>query len=105
MTVRRGTLTIHRTRFLEDEIMDGDYLGGEHTTTDTQEFDGSASEVARIIRNAGLDFAATGSDWAANPDGSYISNYATGERVAESAHLGDGWPARVVDAIVSAVDR
>lgn len=94
-----GTVTIHRMRFLEDDIRDGDVPRGDVETVSAE---CTASEAARLISDAGLTFAATGGNWAANPDGSYISNYATAERVEESAHL-SGFHPRVEAAIISAV--
>lgn len=99
--VKRGTVTIHRTYFLEDDVHDGAITRSE-TWTDEHD-DLTAREVVRLIRGEGLTFAATGAHWAANPDGSRIVDYATGERVEVSAHL-DGWPERVEAAIVEAVD-
>lgn len=49
-----------------------------------------------------LTFAATGNDWAADPDGSYTSNYATGEQTETTAHLSD-YPARLTCAIIRKV--
>lgn len=96
----RGTVTVHAVHFLEDDIHDGDYPRDDTRTTVYD--DVTAREAADIIRREGLSFAATGNDWAANPDGSYVSNYATGERVEESAHL-SGFHPRVEAAIISAV--
>jgi hypothetical protein len=107
-----GTVTIHEVRYLEDEcaLLDehGNVEGYEipyddaHTTTTVYD-ELTAREAADRIRREGLTFAATGNDWAANPDGSYISNYGTGERCETTAHL-SGFHPRVVDAIMQAVD-
>jgi hypothetical protein len=43
--------------------------------------------LAALIRQHGLTFAASGGGWAADPDGSRIIDYATGEREEVSAHL------------------
>lgn len=107
-----GKLTIHETRFTEDEISVYDGAGQlveygdipydeKHTTT--TEYDGvGAREAADILERYGLSFAATGSDWAGDPDGSYISDYATGERIVTSGHL-SGFHPRVFAAIVESV--
>lgn len=110
----KGTVTVHEVRYTEDEIAVRDEHGNtewyadppyddEHTTTTVHD-DLSARDAVRIIQRHGLTFEATGNDWAANPDGSYISDYATGERTETSAHL-SGFPDRVVDAIMAVVDR
>lgn len=106
-----GTVTIHRVRFTEDEISVRDESGqvveyadipydDEHTWTEVHE-GLSAREAVDLIDRAGLSFAATGNDWAADPDGSYVSDYATGERTETSAHL-SGFPDRVLTAIINA---
>ena len=92
-----GTLTIHRTFFLESDIADGDYPRDD-IVTDVWE-DVSASEAAGILERQGLSFAATGSDWAADPDGSYITDYRTGQRCETSGHL-SGFHPRVHAAIM-----
>ncbi len=98
-----GTVTIHETRFLEPDDPDTwagpDYQNDTETTIYT---DVSASEAARILERHGLSFEATGNAWAADPDGSYIINYATAERIETSGHL-DGFPARVLGAIMRKV--
>jgi hypothetical protein len=99
--VKRGTVTIHRTYFLESDVYDGATPIGD-TWTDEHD-DLTAREAARLIRNEGLTFAATGNRWATDPDGSRIVDYATGRRVDTSAHL-EGWPERVEAAIIAAVD-
>ena len=94
-----GTLTIHRTYFLESEIHDGD-IPRDDTWTD--EYDVGASEAARILEFAGLSFAATGNTWAGQPDGADIVDYSTGRMVEVSGHL-SGFPARVEAAIMARV--
>ena len=96
-----GTVTIHETHFLEDVALEiGDIPTDDVRTT---VHDGvSAVEAARILCEHGVTFAATGNDWAADPDGSYISNYATAERVETSGHL-SGFPDRVLAAIMDRV--
>lgn len=103
-----GTVMIHELRFTEDELAVLDESGNtswyadppideDHLTTTVYE-GVSARVAADLIRSEGLTFSATGNEWAANPDGSYISNYATGERCETSAHL-SGFPDRVLSAI------
>lgn len=107
-----GTVTIHELRFTEDEIAVSDEDGNtmwyadpptddDHVTT-TVHPGLSAREAVELIQSEGLTFAATGSEWAGNPDGSYISNYATGERCETSAHPSEFHP-RVLAAIIEAV--
>lgn len=96
-----GTVTIYRLRFLEEDIHDGEVPRDD---VDTDVHEGlTAREACELIRSEGLTFEATGNDWAANPDGSYVSNYGTGERCEVSAHL-SGFPDRVAAAIMCAVD-
>lgn len=107
-----GTVTIHELRFTEDEIAVLDEAGQVSWYTDPPAdedhltmtvHDGlSAREAAQLIQSEGLTFESTGNEWAANPDGSYVSNYGTGERCETSAHL-SGFPDRVVCAIINAV--
>lgn len=87
------TVTFHRTYFLEDEISDGEYGPTETETADYAADD--IAEAARWIAEEGLTFAATGTDWAGDPDRSQIVNYETGRRVEVSAHLNDATPAQV----------
>ena len=107
-----GTVTIHELRFTEDEIAVLDETGStswyadppvdeDHLTTVVHE-GLTAREAANLIRSEGLTFSATGNEWAASPDGSYVSNYGTGERCETSAHL-SGFPDRVLDAIIEVV--
>lgn len=109
-----GTVKIIETRFTEDEIAVRNEHGDVEWYADvpyddehmreTEYDDLTAREAADLIRRRGLTFEATGNDWAADPDGSYISDYATGERTETSAHL-SGFPDRVLNAIMTAVDR
>jgi hypothetical protein len=95
-----GTVTLHETHFLESEIIDGDFPR-DNTCTDVIECE-DVEEAVALIQREGLSFAATGNSWAANPDGSRIVNYATGERVESSAHL-SGWSEADEIAIMNAV--
>ena len=97
----RGVVTFHRTHFLESDIWEGDFPRDDTRTTVHDDL--SASEAARLIRQEGLTFEASGGGWAADPDGSRIVDYATGERVEESAHL-SGFPDRVAAVIMRSVD-
>lgn len=107
-----GTVKVYVQRFTEDEIAvrdeDGDIVEYADPPCDdehvhVEEYDDlTAVEAAERIVREGLSFAATGSDWAADPDGSYISDYATGERTAKTAHL-SGFHPRVVAAIIERV--
>lgn len=108
-----GTVTIIEVRYTEDEIAIKDEDGvtyehadpphdDEHTRTTVYD-ELTAREAADRIRREGLTFAASGNEWAANPDGSYDSNYDTGERCETTAHL-SGFHPRVVAAIADVVD-
>ena len=107
-----GAVTIYEIRYTEDEIFIYDDHGDvvdvfdppyddEHTRSEVYA-DVSASEAASILERHGLSFAATGGSWAADPDGSYISNYATAEHVETTGHL-HGFHPRVEEAIMAHV--
>lgn len=78
-------VTFYNVYFMEDDIVDGDFPRDD---TRTDVYTGlTVEEAAGLISREGLTFAATGADWAADPDGSRIVNYATGRRVEVSAHV------------------
>jgi hypothetical protein len=82
------TVRIIEVRFLEDEVYDGGIPTACYDNATVTDYDADDVEDAvRILTREGVTFAATGNDWAANPDGSYISNYATAERVETTGHL------------------
>lgn len=87
--------------FYEDSVLDGDMT--YHDTKDQTLPCESVETAVRVIRMHGLTFEATGSDWAADPDGSYIANYATAERVETSAHVSGATDAEM-NAIMAGVD-
>jgi hypothetical protein len=98
-----GNVRIIRVRFLEDEVYDGGIpqASYDNATTETFECD-DIEEAVRVLQREGLTFAATGSDYAANPDGSTIVNYATAEREETSGHL-NGFRPLDVEAIIARV--
>jgi hypothetical protein len=101
------TVRITRVRFLEDEVFEGSLPHGTYENARSEDFDFDADDDAvegavRVIQREGLTFAATGNDWAANPDGSRITDYATAEREETTAHLIGFTDAQIV-AIVEAV--
>lgn len=98
-----GTVTVYRTTFLEDDVVDGAYSidGYDDFTTTVYDAD-DAAHAARIIAREGLTFAATGRDWAANPDGTTIVDYATGRREERTAEL-SGFTAADTAAIIAQV--
>jgi hypothetical protein len=87
------TVRVVRVRFMEDDIHDGDFPRDDiredvfdwDVTTDPREeiIDGAVA----ILQREGLTFAATGNEYAANPDGSRIIDYAAGQREETSAHF------------------
>lgn len=81
------TVTFHHIHFLEDDICCGDIPRNDVRTQVYYADD--VEEAAKWITMEGLTFAATGNDWAADPDGFQTVNYATGEMVESSAHLSD----------------
>lgn len=95
-----GIVKTIETRFLEDDVVDGDYPRDD-TREDVAECD-DAAEAARLIMSMGLSFAASGTDWAADPDGSRTVDYRTGMRAEISAHL-SGWTDAETAEIIAAV--
>jgi hypothetical protein len=90
------TLTINRVRFLEEDAYAAGGVPSEaYDNVMTEVFDWDADDThdeivdgaVRILQREGLTFSATGADWAGNPDGSRITDYATAEREETSAHL------------------
>lgn len=85
------TVRIIEVRFLESDVFEGTLHRCHYENARIEDFECDApdevDEAVRALERAGVSFAATGNEWAADPDGSYISNYATGERVETSGHL------------------
>ncbi len=83
-----GTVKVSTVSFLEDDVFEGDIPRDAYDDATVEEFEvDSVEEAVRVIQREGLTFAATGNDWAANPDGSVIVNYATARREEVTAHL------------------
>lgn len=74
--------------FTEDDVFDGSLHHSfyEDAAQEVHEVD-SVEEAAEVIRARGLDFASTGNDWAASPDGSRLVDYAEGRREEVTAKL------------------
>lgn len=90
-----------------DEFTPGDDFNVDgtphYTHDDVREFD-SMRELIDAVRRDGVTFAATGNDWAADPDGSYVIDYATAEREAVSWHFDGIAPDMLARVIIPAVD-
>ena len=98
-----GTVRITTVTFLEDEVFEGDIPRECYEAARTEEYEvDDIDEAVRVIEREGLTFAATGNEWAANPDGSTIVNYATAEREEVTAHL-RGFSDADTDAIIERV--
>jgi len=83
-----GTVKVITVSFLEDEVYEGSIPRKCYDETRVEEYEcDDVDEAVKVIEREGLTFAATGNDWAANPDGSFIANYATGERHEVTAHI------------------
>jgi hypothetical protein len=83
-----GTVKILRVRFLEDECFAGSIPQHCYDNARVEEYEADdIEEAVRAITREGLTFSATGSDYAANPDGTRITDYATAEREETTAHL------------------
>lgn len=110
-TPRTYTARRIAARFYEytgaDEYTPGDDFNVDATPydvrDDVQEFDTMADLVAAVRRD-GVTFAATGTDWAADPDGSFDIDFATGAREAVSWHFDGIAPAMLARVIMPAVD-
>jgi hypothetical protein len=93
-------------RFFEytglDEFLPGDDFNIDatpHTVTiDEMEFD-SMRELIDAVKRDYVRFDATGNDWAADPDGSQIIEYARAEREAISWHF-DNIPERLLNRVL-----
>lgn len=99
------TITVITVEFTEDDI----YEGSIPTECYTDAWERrevieihSIPEAVEVLTSRGLTFAATGSAWAADPDGSYVADYVTGLRREVSAHL-DGFNAHARRSIVARV--
>lgn len=69
--------------------------------------EGKAEFIADLIdafEGEGLTFAATGSDWAAQPDGAYIKDWSTGVQCEVSMHFAPGTPAWVIRAVMKGAE-
>ena len=96
-----GYIVIYRTYFLPDDVS-GRRLRTGSTVADSFPVD-TVEEAVDVFANEGLTFAATGTDWAADPDGSRIVDYGTGERVETSGHFLHWTADDARDAIMDAV--
>jgi len=98
-----GTVKIIRVRFLEDDVYHGDIPRSCYDNAIVEDYEcDDVEEAVRVIQREGLTFTATGNDWAGNPDGSTIINYATAEREDATAHI-DSFSDADATAIMDAV--
>jgi hypothetical protein len=98
-----GTVRIITVTFLEDDVFEGDIPREAFENADEAEFDcDTVEDAVHQITARGLTFAATGTDWAAHPDGTQIVDYATAEREEVTAHL-HGFTDADTAAIIAAV--
>ncbi len=89
--------------YLEDDVHDGDRPTDDTRIKAYDCNDEPVDDAVQALEVEGLSFATTGTHWAANPDGSRIADYATGERVETSAHL-YGFSDDDLAAIIAAVE-
>jgi hypothetical protein len=83
-----GIVRIIRVSFLEDDVFEGDIPREAYENARTEDFDvDDIEEAVHVLKREGLTFTATGNDWAGDPDGTRITDYATGERTETSGHL------------------
>ena len=91
----------------DDESAPGDTFNADmapHTVDDEHFTFDSVADLVDAVRRDGVTFDATGNDWASDPDGSQIIDYATAEREAVSWHFESISPALLSRVIVPAVD-
>ena len=83
-------VTIITVKFLESDIYEGSLPLECYDNADeyTWHLD-DVEEVVEVLKREGLTFSATGGAWAADPDGSFIADYVTGERHAKTGHIED----------------
>jgi len=97
------TVRIHRTRFFEADVWEGDFPRDD---TRSEDFDFDVEDAVdgavRLLQREGLTFAATGTDWAANPDGTTIIDYGTAQREETTGHL-IGFTVEQTNAIIEQV--
>ncbi len=99
------TVRLWRTRFFEADVWEGDYPRDDtrsedfdfdpQTETEEEIIDGAV----RVLQREGLTFEASGSDWAAHPDGTQIIDYGTAQREEVSGHLIGFTPAQVATIV------
>ena len=91
----------------EDESASGDTFNIDamphRVDDDTLTFD-SIADLVDAVRRDYVTFTATGTDWASDPDGPQIIDYATAEREEVSWHFDDISPALLSRVIMPAVD-
>jgi hypothetical protein len=61
-------------------------------------------ELIDAVRRDCVTFDSTGAEWASDPDGSHIIDYATGERCTVSWHFDEISPRLLERVIIPAVD-
>lgn len=59
------------------------------------------SDLIKAFESEGVEFSATGNDWAALPDGSYTVDYRDGIEREVTMHFADGTPAWIVRAVMA----
>ena len=95
-----GTVRIIRVVFLEDEIFEGTISHECYENARTEDFEvDDIEEAVHVIKREGLTFEASGSDWAAHPDGTQIIDYGTAQREEVSGHLIGFTPAQVATIV------
>lgn len=99
-----GTIKIIRITYLDSDIFEGSLPREVYDNAEVELFEvDDISEAVDVFRRHGVSFAATGNDWAADPDGSYVSNYSTGENVETTGHFEDDFPADAIAAVIAEV--
>lgn len=61
------------------------------------------ADLVDAFEREGLEFSATGNDWAAQVDGPYTVDYATDKRREVSMHFAQGTPSWVIRAVMNEV--
>lgn len=105
------TMTTYTARRIEERffeyIGDDEYTAGDVFNIDAMPhsvriddivFD-SVSDLVEAVRRDNVTFESTGGQWACNPDGSDIIDYATAERESVSWHF-DDIPAGILNRVI-----
>jgi hypothetical protein len=93
-------LCVIRTTYTD--VFEGDPVNPDTSITLVEDLE--LHEAIDLCRKHGVSFAATGNQWAADPDGSHVIDYATGEVEEITIHPQGMWWPHEYEALVAGVD-